>query len=32
MTWDADGTAQVLDENLVVTTPGTRIVEGGDPR
>ncbi|HET7236293.1 MAG TPA: 5'-nucleotidase C-terminal domain-containing protein, partial [Actinomycetota bacterium] len=26
-TWDADGTAQVLDENLVVTTPGTRIVE-----
>jgi len=27
MTWDADGTAQILDENLVVTTPGTRIVE-----
>jgi 5'-nucleotidase len=27
MTWDANGTPQVLDENLNVTTPGTRVVE-----
>jgi 5'-nucleotidase len=26
-TWDADGTPQVLDEDLNVVTPGTRIVE-----
>jgi len=27
LTWDADGTAQVLDDDLNVTTPGTRVVD-----